>query len=163
MATKVKTETKAAPMSYRAKRQAAPASAAQPDTEDQIRKEAAALAMRWRALRPVKITASQAAEHQKKTGHAVKADLGPAIVATKGQAKMIARMVDIDSEIGGLAGYAELVAERSRIKEELDKIVDAAQAEAITAESVGLKYTAEPHSGGVSVTAPKITHHVRKL
>lgn len=166
MATKMtaKSATKAAPMAYRAKRQAAaPTGAAQPDTEEQIRAEAQALALRWRALRPAKITASQATEHQKKTGHAVKPDLGPAIVATKGQVKMISRMVDIDSEIASLPGYAALVAERSRIKAELDEIVDAAQAEAITAESVGLKYTAESHSGGVSVTAPKITHHVRKL
>lgn len=130
------------------------------DTIESLRKEAEALAARVKAVSAKKmVTASADAYAQ-----AVKEDkpaLKPPIVATKGQVRMLQRMVEIDSKLAEMT--AGLVAERAKIKADLDAAVDDAQACAIVAESVGLQYAVEPVSARVSVSAATVKHIIRAI
>lgn len=162
---KVKPATKPAIPPFTARKVAQPA-AAPPvadkpaDTIESLRKEVEALALRAKVASAKKLitTSSDAYAQLAKEG---KPALKPPIVATKGQARMLQRMVAIDSELAEIT--ADLVAERAKIKADLDAAIDAAQSSAIVAESVGLQYTAEPVSASVSLKVAGIKHNIRSI
>ena len=164
MAAKVKpAPSKIAPFTARKAAQPAaalPVADKPADTIESLRKEAEALAVRVKVASAKKLIAasSDAYAQLAKEG---KPALKPPIVATKGQVRMLQRMVEIDSKLAEITG--DLVSERAKIKADLDAAIDAAQACAIVAESVGLQYTAEPVSASVSVKAAGLKHNIRAI
>lgn len=162
---KVKPATKPAIPPFTARKAAQPAAALPvadkpADTIESLRKEAEALALRVKAVSPKKLAATSAAAYAQAVKEG-KPALKPPIVATKGQARMLQRIVAIDSELAEIT--ADLVAERAKIKADLDAAIDAAQSSAIVAESIGLQYTAEPVSASVSLKAAGIKHNIRSI
>lgn len=162
---KVKPATKPAIPPFTARKAAQPA-AAPPvadkpaDTIESLRKEAEALAVRVKAVSPKKLVTTSVATYTQAVKEG-KPALKPPIVATKGQVRILQRMVAIDSELAEIT--ASLVTERAKIKADLDAAVDAAQASAIVAESVGLQYAVEPASARVSLSAASVKHIVRAI
>lgn len=147
MATKVAAQATSKPATvgaaFKVRKEAVVAEPASPvDTIASIKADGAKLADRLRALCPVK-------------------ELKAPIVATKGQARMMTRMVEIDSLLAEMV--APLSDERKKLKAELDAIVDTAQAAGIVAESVGLQYTAEPAQASVAVKVAYVSHHIRGI
>ncbi len=113
-----------------------------PDDLDSIKQAAAALDARAKAVLP-------------------KVQLGAAITAKPAQARQMLRLSAIDAEIEALT--TKLHAEASAIRADLTAAVDSAGAASIEATSIGLRYCAEPRSGGVSVRMPTIGHTLRQI
>jgi hypothetical protein len=130
------------------------------DTIDLIRADAVKLAERLCKLSVKKQSPASADAYAFCTANGLPA-LKPPIVATKGQARLMVRLIEVDSELAEMT--ANLAAERAKIKAELDSIVDSAESSAIVAESVGLQYTAEPSKASVTVKLAGISHHIRAI
>jgi uncharacterized phage infection (PIP) family protein YhgE len=157
MATKVSAAAKK-PQSFTVRKAAdLPAPA---DTIDLIRADAAKLSERLCKLSVKKQAPTSADAYAFCTANGLPA-LKPPIVATKGQAKLMVRLIEVDSELAEMT--ANLAAERAKIKAELDSIVDSAESSAIVAESVGLQYTAEPSKASVTVKLAGMSHHIRAI
>ena len=161
MAAKVKpAPSKIAPFTARKAAQPVGEAGKPVDTIESLRKEAEALAARVKAVSAKKMVTASADAYAQAVKEG-KPALKPPIVATKGQVRMLQRMVEIDSKLAEITG--DLVSERAKIKADLDAAIDAAQACAIVAESVGLQYTAEPVSASVSVKAAGLKHNIRAI
>lgn len=159
MATKVATVTKKPTAATFTVRKAAdmPASA---DTIDLVKADAAKLADRLCKLSVKKQSPASADAYAFCVANGLPA-LKPPIVATKGQAWLMVRLVEVDSRLAEIT--ADLAAERAKIKAELDSIVDGAESSAIIAESVGLQYTAEPSKASVTCKLAGLSHHIRAI
>jgi hypothetical protein len=157
MATKVSAAVKK-PQSFTVRKAADMPSPA--DSIDLVRADAAKLAERLCKLSIKKQSPASADAYAFCIANGLPA-LKPPIVATKGQAKLMVRLVEVDSEIAEMT--ANLAAERAKIKAELDSIVDGAESSAIVAESVGLQYTAEPSKASITVKSAGLSHHIRAI
>jgi len=92
-------------------------------------------------------------------------DMPTVRTATPGQARMMARLREVKLEVARLQDpkIEALLLEQENIGTELKKIISEAEVGELVAESVGLRYCAEPRDGGVSVKAPSIGHTLREI
>lgn len=90
-----------------------------------------------------------------------RAQLSPAITATRAQAKQMTELFQIEAELERLT--VALHGKAAAIRADLSAAVDSAGACEIVATSEGLRYCAEPRAGGVSLRNPTVGHTLRQI
>lgn len=90
-----------------------------------------------------------------------RAELAPALTATRAQARQMRELQRIEAEIDQRT--ADLTAQASAIRSDLSAAVDSAGASELVATSEGLRYCAEPRAAGVQLRGSTVGHTLRTI